>query len=360
MSRNFLAALIFISVSLFIPSLAETGREASFYDTLAQGQVDCRLCPRKCTLKPGQTGYCRVRRNVDGKLKSLVYGQVCALNVDPVEKKPLYHFLPGTRTLSLATAGCSMRCLFCQNWSISQAEPDDVEASYMTPDEMVRLALEDSCPSISYTYSEPAVFYEYMFDISRKARSKGIRNIMVTSGHIDQEPLDSLCRYLDAVNLDLKGFSNEVYLKMANTRLSPILDALKIVKKNGVWLEVGYLVIPTVNDDSTEISRMTDWVAKELGRDVPLHFLRFFPQHKLSNLPPTPLSAMEMACRIAKRSKLDFVYLGNVPGHRANNTYCPGCGKMIVERKGYFTTSCLVKNGRCEFCGKSIAGIWKI
>lgn len=354
----FLTVLMIVSATLNVFAVAQE-HDARYYQKLDQNKVQCQLCPRKCLLKNGQTGYCRVRQNYNGTLKTLVYGQVCALNADPVEKKPLYHFLPGTKTLSLATVGCSMRCLFCQNWNISQAEPGAVETSFIGPGDMVRTALEEKCLSISYTYSEPAVFYEYMYDIAGEARKRNVRNILITSGHINPEPLRALCPLLDAANLDLKGFSDSVYLKMAKTKLSPILDALKIIKKNGVWLEVGYLLIPSVNDNPREIKAMADWIVQNLGRDVPLHFLRFFPQHKLSHLPPTPLSTMESAYKIAKSAGINYVYLGNVPGHKANNTYCPKCGRMIIERKGYFTTRLNIKNGRCKYCNNAIPGVWK-
>lgn len=338
---------------------ADRGHPARHYDKLEKKAVQCRLCPRNCALKEGQTGYCRVRRNEEGGLVSLVYGRLCAANVDPIEKKPLYHFLPGTESYSIATVGCSMRCLFCQNWDISQAEPADYRTGYTAPEKVAAAATAAGCASISYTYGEPAVFYEYMYDISALARGSGIRNVMVTSGHINTGPLAELCRVLDAANLDLKGFSDRSYQRMANTSLAPILEAAKAFQKSGVWLELGYLVIPTVNDGPGEISALCRWVADSLGPDVPLHFLRFFPQHKLAHLPPTPPASLDTAYAIARRAGIRYVYLGNVPGHRANHTYCHKCGKKLIERRGYFIERNLVKNGRCPYCRQRIPGVWR-
>lgn len=349
--------LLFMPIGVSHPAAGQS-HPARHYQKLEKKSVQCRLCPRNCFLKDGQTGYCRVRKNKGGELESLVYGRLVAANVDPIEKKPLYHFLPGTRSYSIATVGCSMRCVFCQNWDISQAEPSDFGTNYTAPEKVAAAAAAAGCASISYTYSEPAVFYEYMYDVSALSRGRGIRNVMVTSGHINTGPLAELCRVLDAANLDLKGFSDLSYRRMANTRLGPILEAVMVLRSEGVWLELGYLVIPTVNDGREEISDLCRWVADSLGPDVPLHFLRFFPQHKLSHLPPTPLAAMDTAYSIARRAGIRYVYLGNVPGHRANHTYCHRCGKLLVERKGYFVERNLIRDGRCPYCRQRIPGVW--
>jgi pyruvate formate lyase activating enzyme len=338
---------------------AGSDHEAKYYRKLSGGQVRCLLCPRQCLLDPGDAGYCRARRNLGGKLISLVYGRLVAANDDPIEKKPLYHFLPGTKSFSIATVGCSMRCLFCQNWDISQAEPEDFATGYTEPGRVVSAAVGKNCLSVSYTYSEPAVFYEYMQDISLLARKSGLKNVMVTSGHINTGPLDSLCAVLDAANVDLKGFSDASYRRMANTELAPILKAVMVLKRKGVWLELGYLVIPTVNDSKEEITNFCHWIADSLGPDVPLHFLRFFPQHKLAHLPPTPPAALDTAYALARRAGLHYVYIGNVPGHPANQTYCHRCGRRLIERKGYFIERNLVKDGRCPFCRQRIPGIWR-
>jgi len=342
-----------------LSAAAVAGPEAKYYEKMDRGRVRCRLCPRQCLLPPDATGYCRARRNVGGKLISLVYGRLVAANVDPIEKKPLYHFLPGTKSLSIATVGCSMRCLFCQNWDISQAEPEDFTTGYTEPGRVVSTAVEKKCPSISYTYSEPGVFYEYMLDIGTLAQARGVRNVMVTSGHLNPRPMEELAAVLDAANVDLKGFSDRSYRRMANTELAPILRAVMVLKRKGVWLELGYLVIPTVNDSREEITNFCHWIADSLGPDVPLHFLRFFPQHQLAHLPPTPPAALDTAYALARRAGLHYVYIGNLPNHPANHTYCHQCGKLLIERKGYFIERNLIKDGRCPFCGAKIPGVWK-
>ncbi|MBN1822713.1 MAG: AmmeMemoRadiSam system radical SAM enzyme [Endomicrobiales bacterium] len=333
--------------------------EARYYTTLPTGEVACQLCPRACVLREGQTGNCRVRKNVKGKLQSLVYARPCSVNIDPIEKKPLFHFLPASDTFSIATVGCNLRCVFCQNWTISQAEPDSVDTKELPPEDIVFLARQKKCASISYTYSEPTVFYEYMYDCAFLAREHGIKNVWVTCGVINKKPLEDLCGVLDAANVDLKGFTDATYMKMAAAKLSYVLGTLKTLKERGVWLEIGYLVIPEVNDSDSEIGEMVKWVRENLGDDVPVHFLRFFPMHKLTNLPPTPVASLEKAYNIAKNAGINYVYVGNVPGHPGNNTYCPKCKKLIIERKGYFLAQFHVKNGKCEFCGKKIAGVWK-
>lgn len=334
-------------------------KEGRFYERLLTGDIQCLLCPRECVLKEGQTGTCRTRKNEKGKLQTLVYAQVCSLHIDPIEKKPLFHFLPSTPILSLATAGCTLRCVFCQNWNISQAEPGAVETLSLYPEQVVKLSMDKKCPSIAYTYSEPTAFYEYMYDTAFLAKQNKIKNVWITCGYINPEPLKELCTVIDAANVDLKGFSDKVYRQVAAAKLAPVLETLKILKDKGVWLEVGYLVIPTVNDSPEEIGVMVKWVKENLGPDVPLHFLRFFPQHKLTNLPPTPVATLENAYETAKNAGLNYVYIGNVPGHKAENTYCPKCKKLLIERKGYFIEQNNINNGLCKFCGHKIAGVWK-
>jgi len=351
-----LLSVFLILLLLFTPVLES--KEAKYYQKLQNKEVQCLLCPRECILKPGETGYCTNRRNENGILKSLVYAKVCSANVDPIEKKPLFHFLPGSTSFSIATAGCNLRCVFCQNWEISQVPYTEVRNQELSPEQVVQLAVENNCKSISYTYSEPTAFYEFMFDTSAVARKHGIRNVMVTSGYINPEPLTELCTVLDAANVDLKGFSDRVYRQVAAAKLAPFLESLKILKEKGVWLEVGYLVIPTLNDSSKEIQEFSAWVHANLGADVPVHFLRFFPMHKLTNLPPTPVETLERAYDIAKSVGLNYVYVGNVPGHKAENTYCPNCKNMIIERKGYFIGKIKITKGRCDYCGYKIAGVW--
>lgn len=356
MKRAFTFLFLILYILAFNAMLL--AKEARYYEKLPDGRISCILCPRECILKDGQVGTCRVRKNKGGKLKALTYSKPCSVNIDPIEKKPLFHFQPGTQSLSVATVGCSLRCVFCQNWAISQAEPEDVRTLNLTPEDMVSLAKKRKCPSISYTYTEPTVFFEYMYDSAWLAKENGIKNVWVTCGYINPDPLDELCTVLDGANVDIKGFHNKTYRWIAGAKIDPILETIKTLKKKGVWLEMGYLVIPTVNDSDEEIDDMLKWFVENLGLDVPLHFLRFFPQHKLTNLPPTPIATLEKIYNKAKRAGVNYVYLGNVPGHKANHTYCPKCDKMIIKRKGYFLKELNMKDGKCTFCGHKIPGVW--
>lgn len=350
---------VFSFVLLLLSAALSASEEARYYQKLASGEINCLLCPRSCVLREGQTGVCRTRKNVNGKLESIVYGKLVSVNIDPIEKKPLFHFLPKTPTLSIATAGCNLRCNFCQNWEISQIEPADARSQNVSPEELIAAAKKNNCPSISYTYSEPVAYYDYMYDSAMLARKNGIKNVFITCGYINPEPLKDVSKFLDAANVDLKGFSDNTYRWVAAAQLAPVLETLKILKENGVWLEVGYLVIPSVNDSPKEIKTMASWVVKNLGKDVPVHFLRFFPQHKMTNLPPTPVETLEQAYRFAKEAGINYVYLGNLPGSKYENTYCPKCGKMIIGRKGYFVEEFHIVNGRCKYCGQKIPGVWK-
>lgn len=358
MQKKFCRLFLLISSLLFcIP--CTPAREATHYTNKADGSVQCGLCPRACQLADGQSGVCRVRKNVKGTLQSLTYGRLCAMNTDPIEKKPLFHFLPGTETLSIASPGCNLRCVFCQNWAISQAEPSGIETVAVEPAGVVERAKSGRFPSISYTYSEPTTFFEYMCDTGFLARQSGIRNVWITCGYINPAPLAELCRVIDAANVDLKGFSDKAYRQMAGAKLAPVLETLKILRKNKVWVEVGYLVIPGVNDSAAETDGLVQWIKENLGPDVPLHFLRFFPQHKLTNLPPTPVQTLEAARAAAIKAGLHYVYIGNVPGNPGENTYCPKCGAEVIGRKGYFIERMNMKGGCCGKCGAAIAGVWK-
>jgi len=334
-------------------------RMASYWESVG-GIVHCLLCPRKCIIAPGQRGFCTARINRDGVLYTLGYANPVALHVDPIEKKPFFHVLPGTTAYSIAVAGCNMRCLFCQNWQISQAKPDEVTAYDMTPADVVREAKRSSSPFIVYTYTEPTVFYEYMRDISMLARSAGLRNGMHTCGYINPEPLKELLKYMDAVNVDLKSFNPDFYRKMgAMADLESVLETIKSVKNAGVWLELTNLIIPGQNDDPKEIRKMCEWIKQNVGDDVPLHFSRFVPSFELSNLPPTPVEKLEEAYKIAREAGLKHVYIGNVPGHTYENTYCPNCKRIVVARIGYEILENNIRDGKCKFCGEKIAGIWK-
>ncbi len=320
--------------------------------------VQCLLCKKECRLVEGQRGDCRVRINIGGRLNSLVYGKPCAVHVDPVEKKPVFHMLPGSQAFSIATAGCNLHCKFCQNWEISQREPEETVNHDLPPDKVVAAAVAANCRSIAYTYSEPIVFYEYTLDTSKLAHPRGIKNILVTAGFINREPLLKLCKYTDAANVDLKGFTEDYYKKICGAELQPVLDTLKTVHKQGVWLEITNLVVPTLNDDLKLIGRMCDWILDNLGPEVPLHFSRFWPMYRLKNLPPTSPEIITQARELAMDKGLYYVYVGNVPGHAGNNTYCPRCKEIIIGRIGYNLTKYAIIDGRCSQCDFKIAGVW--
>ena len=335
--------------------------EASFYEQLGKtGKVACRLCPHSCVLDEGETGHCRVRANVEGKLRSLVYARPITMHLDPIEKKPFFHFQPTEKTLSVATAGCNMRCRNCQNWHISQLSPFEMdEVKVRSPKEIIKLAKSNNADIISYTYNDPIVFYEYMFDIAKLAHANDIKNTMVTAGHINKKPLRKLCQYMDAVTLDVKGMTNEFYRRFNTGRLDPVLDALKVIDEEGVWLEVSYLVIPGENDSEKDFKKFSKWVKDNLGHGTPVHFLRFFPKFKMKSKPATPVSTLEQARGIALETGLDYVYLGNVRNSDAENTYCPNCNKKIIDRSGYRINELHIDGGKCAYCGTSINGIWK-
>ncbi len=358
----FLSLVLFFNFSLnsYAAENKTIPHPASFWQTIKGNIIQCLLCPRKCVLDVNQRGVCTVRINKDGKLYSLGYGNPVAVHIDPIEKKPFFHVAPGEPIFSLAVAGCNMRCIFCQNWQISQSRPDETENYQMTPENVVDSTIKNKCRFIAYTYTEPIVFYEYMLDIAKLAKTKGLKNTMHSCGYINPEPLKELLKYMDAVNIDLKGFSEEFYKKIGLlAQLQPVLDTLKTIKQEGVWLEITNLIIPEFNDDPKKIRQMCVWIKENLGDEVPLHFSRFTPQFKLMNLPPTPIEKLEEAYNIAKEVGLKYVYIGNAPGHKYENTYCPNCGKLLVKRTGYETSEINIKEGKCEFCGYKIAGRWE-
>lgn len=332
-------------------------REAMFSTPTARG-IKCRICPNECQIKEGEHGECRTRWNRDGGLYTIAYGNPCAVHVDPIEKKPLYHFLPQSNAFSIATAGCNLACLNCQNWEISQSSPLETRNHDLMPEAVVQAAEDYNCRSIAYTYSDPVAFYEYTYDTARIARVQGIRNVLVSAGYINREPLRELSRYIDAANIDLKSFSKEIYEMLNAGTLQPVLDTLKFLRDEGVWLEITNLVVPDWTDDMDMISRMCDWLAENGFDRYPLHFSRFHPQHKLAQLPPTPVETLEQARRIARSSGLKFVYIGNVPGTSAQDTFCPECGEMLIRRKGFTLMENHISGGKCEFCKEPVAGIW--
>jgi pyruvate formate lyase activating enzyme len=333
-------------------------KEAMFWSPAPRG-VKCLICPNECTIKEGFTGDCRNRMNSKGRLFSIAYGNPCAVHEDPVEKKPLFNFLPGTRAYSIATAGCNLACLYCQNWDISQSSPHDTRNYDLMPHQVVEEAIKNKCASIAYTYSEPITFYEYTYDTSKIARSKGIKNILVSAGYINEAPLRELARYIDAANIDLKSFSEDIYLKLNGGSLAPILNTLKILKEMKVWLEITNLVVPTWTDNMKMIEQMCNWLVTNGFSNNPLHFSRFHPQYKLTQLPATPVSTLTKCREIALKAGLHYVYIGNAPGLQAENTICPKCKKTVVERKGFSIVSNQIVASKCKFCNAPIAGIWK-
>jgi pyruvate formate lyase activating enzyme len=337
---------------------AQFTMEARFYDKLQNKKIKCRLCPRECIVGDHERGYCGVRENRGGTYYTLVYGRVCAAHVDPVEKKPLFHYLPGSLAFSVATAGCNVNCKFCQNWDISQARPEQISAANIPPRKVAELALQYKCPTIAYTYSEPVVFSEFLMDAADAGHEAGIRSIVVSNGYIREEALRAAYGKMDAVKIDLKSFSESYYAKVVTGELKPVLDTIVTLRKMGKWTEIVYLVVPTLNDSDTEFRGLAQWAKQNLGSDVPIHFTQFHPDYLLKNLPITPITTLERARDIARAEGLHYVYIGNVPGHPAENTYCPQCGRMLVQRVGFEIRQMLIRKGACPYCKQPIPGVW--
>ncbi len=331
-------------------------KEALWYEQSGQ-LVQCRLCPHQCILGENDRGFCRSRVVKNNRLYTIVYGNPCAVHLDPMEKKPLYHFMPGKPILSIATAGCNLRCLNCQNWQISQARPEDASNHNLPPDILVERLVSNSIPAIAYTYSEPITFYEYVIDTAELAHKKNIRNVLVTAGYIMEKPLRQLSSVIDAANIDLKGFNDHFYKKVTGSKLAPVMQCLKISKEEGVWVEVTRLVVPTLSDDIDDIKAMCDWLVEALGPGTPLHISRFHPQYKLEHLPPTPVETMHRAYEAARSAGLHFVYVGNLPGNPYQDTICPQCGQHVIQRSGFKILANDLENGQCS-CGEKIPGVW--
>jgi pyruvate formate lyase activating enzyme len=338
---------------------AQFAVEARFYEKLPNRKIKCKLCPRECNVGDKERGYCGVRENRGGIYYTLVHSRVCASHVDPIEKKPLFHYLPGTVAFSIATAGCNVNCKFCQNWEISQSRPEQIPADYAPPQRIAAMARQNNCPTIAYTYSEPVVFAEYLMDTADAGHEAGIRSIVVSNGYMQQDALKQAYGKMDAVKIDVKSFNESYYAKVVTGQLKPVLDTLVTLRKMSKWTEIVYLVVPTLNDSETEFRGLAQWIKANLGPDVPLHFTQFHPEYLLKNLPITPVPTLERAKAIADAEGLHYVYIGNVPGHPAQNTYCPQCRKMVVERAGFTANSVLIrKDGTCPFCRHLIPGIW--
>jgi pyruvate formate lyase activating enzyme len=332
--------------------------EAKFYEKLQTKKIKCKLCPRECVVGDRERGYCGVRENREGIYYTLVHSRVCAAHIDPIEKKPLFHYLPGTLAFSLATAGCNVNCKFCQNWDISQARPEQVPADYAPPQKVAELAKQYHCPTIAYTYSEPVVFSEYLMDTADAGHDAGVRSVVVSNGYMQTESLKAAYGKMDAVKIDLKAFSESYYRNVVVGELKPVLDSLVTLRKIGKWTEIVYLVVPTLNDSDSEFRGLVRWIKTNLGVDVPVHFTQFHPEYLLKNLPLTPVPTLERAKAIADAEGLHYVYIGNVPGHPAQNTYCPKCRHLLVERVGLTTSQMLIRKGSCPFCKQPIPGMW--
>ncbi len=320
--------------------------------------VRCNLCPHGCLIAEGQRGHCRVRENRGGRLFSVVFGNPCAVHVDPIEKKPFYHFLPTAAAFSIATAGCNLRCLYCQNWTISQFPPEETENVDLPPEGVVRYALQAGAPVIAYTYTEPTVFYEYMLETARQGRAAGLKNVVISAGFINPEPLRALCAAVDAIKIDLKGYDEGFYRNICGAELRPVLETIRIIYESGIHLEIVNLVVPTLNDRLDQLRGLARWLAREISPDVPLHFTRFTPQYKLTNLPPTPVETLERAREVALEEGMRFVYVGNVWGHPGSHTYCPRCGALLIAREGFNVTAYRLQDGACPDCGEPIPGVW--
>jgi len=341
------------------PKLEGVARHpAMFWEKLAERKVKCTLCPRECEVADVERGYCGVRENQGGEYQTLVYGALCSANIDPIEKKPLFHYLPGTPAFSIATAGCNIECKFCQNWRISQFRPEQVESVGVSPAQLIRSCEANDCPTIAYTYSEPVIFYEYMHDTARLARQHGIGSVMISNGYIQEKPMRQLCEHLTGVKIDFKAFTEKFYVEWCAGHLKPVLDTLEVLKDTGIWFELVVLIVPTLNDSPDEVRQMSKWVLDHLGPDVPMHFTRFHPTYRVTNLPSTPVKTLERCREIALEAGVHYVYAGNVPMHPGENTYCHSCGEELIRRVGFRIVANKIKDGKCPQCGTQIPGVW--
>lgn len=332
-------------------------KKAYFYREMTNDLVRCTLCPNRCILSPNDRSVCRSRVNYRGTLYSLAYGNPCAVNVDPIEKKPLFHYRPGTKSFSIAAAGCNFRCLNCQNWQISQSRPEDLKNYDLFPDKVVSHAAEAGAVSIAYTYSEAITFYEYMTDCAKLAKKNNIGSLWISNGYINKKPLAQLCSLLDAANINLKAYSDEIYQKLNGGRLAPVLNTFETLARKNIHFEITNLVIPGYTDDEAMMKKMCSWILETLGPSYPLHFLRFFPQYKLDRLGPTPVKTLTRFRKIAMDLGIQYVYVGNVPRHEGNHTFCHSCGKMIIKRAGYFIPEINIRDSRCIYCNTRIPGV---
>jgi pyruvate formate lyase activating enzyme len=335
-------------------------KEAMLYRPLEEGKTQCDLCSHRCTIPPSKRGICRVRENKEGKLYTLVFGRAISLNVDPVEKKPLFHFYPGSNSFSMAAIGCNFRCLQCQNHEISQMPRDEdgkIEGAFMTPSKIVLLAKEHRCPSISYTYTEPTIYFEYAYETAVLASQVGIKNVFVTNGYMTEGALQTLRPYLDAANVDLKSFQEKFYKEICGARLGPVLESLKMMRRMGIWVEITTLVIPTLNDSDEEFEEIAQFILS-LGPEIPWHISAFYPTYRMLNLPRTPVSTLHRAREIGLKAGLQYVYCGNISGEEGEDTFCPQCKKRVIERVGFRVVKNDVVKGKCRYCQVKIDGLW--
>lgn len=328
-------------------------REARFWK-LVGDKVECSLCPHHCRIADDKVGICGVRQNRNGRLYSLIYGRASSMHIDPMEKKPLFHFHPGEPVLSLGSIGCNLKCAHCQNFTISQARIGSLRLDSLRPEDVVRLARESGSRAVAFTYNEPTIWHEFCFDVLKLCRERGLATVYVTNGFIESEPLRELSPYLDAMNIDVKGFKEDFYRKVCKARLGPVLEATKLAHELGIHIELTYLIIPTRNDEEAEIRSFSKWAADNLGARVPIHFSRFHPDYLMTDLPGTPARTMEMAMRVGKEEGLSFVYLGNFYSPEGENTRCPRCGALVIRRSGYFVEKLALRDGGCAHCGEPL------
>lgn len=329
-------------------------KEGVLYERLEEKKVKCNVCPHRCTIREGKVGICRTRQNRNGQIYTLIYNTVSSEASDPIEKKPLYHFLPGTMSYSLGTIGCNFRCEHCQNWNISQVTLQEAYTIEITPEQAIERALATGCKSIAWTYNEPSIWHEYTYDSAVLAKKAGLKTVYVTNGFITPEALEHIAPYLDAFRVDIKSFSEDFYRKVCGARLAPVLEATKLARELGMHIETITLVIPEKNDSPEEIAQIVDWVHENLGEKTPMHFTRFYPMYKMNNHYPTPLETLEKAYDIAKERGMKYVYLGNVMDHRYENTYCPECNALLIDRRGFRVSAIKIKDGKCPECGEKI------
>jgi len=346
------------------PVLAESRKslnpvKSPWFKELDNDKVQCQLCPHQCILEQGQRSPCRVRKNIDGQGYTLAFGNPALIQEDPVERKPFFHVLPGSRALSVSTAGCNLNCSFCEVWDMALVRPEEIHSYKMSPEEVIDHARSAGLDALSYAFGEPVAFYEYMHCMAGLAREAGMINLVHTAGYINQAPLRELCEIIDAANVDLKGFDPDFYRDYVGGDIEAVLETLKLMKKYGIHVEVTSIVIPTLNDKPEKIREMCAWIINELGEDTPLHFSRFYPLYRLSGLPRTPVSTLDMARETAMEAGLKYVYVAKVGGHEGENTFCPGCGAKVISRLGFIVEQVEMTDGRCRSCGHFIPGIWK-